>query len=88
MEVSTRPSAPRFPQVCLDETNRQVLGEVREPLPLAPGQPAREDYEDERHGVCQLFLVCEPLRGWRHLSVTQRRTKQDWARCIQELVDV
>jgi transposase len=88
LEVYTRPYDPRYPQVCLDESCRQVVGDVREPLPAVPGYPAREDYEYERHGVCQLFLVCEPLRGWRHVSVTTRRTKQDWARCIQELVDV
>lgn len=88
LEVYTRPYDPRFPQVCLDESCRQVVGDVREPLPAVPGYPVREDYEYERHGVCQLFLVCEPLRGWRHVSVTARRTKQDWARCIQELVDV
>jgi transposase len=88
LEVYTRPYDPHDPQVCLDESCRQVVGDVREPLPAVPGHPAREDYEYERHGVCQLFLVCEPLRGWRHVSVTARRTKQDWARCIQELVDV
>ena len=88
LEVYTRPYDPRLPQVCLDESCRQVVGDVRAPLPAVPGHPAREDYEYERHGVCQLFLVCEPLRGWRHVSVTARRTKQDWARCIQELVDV
>ena len=88
LEVYTRPYDPRFPQVCLDESCRQVIGDVREPLPAGPGYPVREDYEYERHGVCQLFLVCEPLRGWRHVSVTARRTKQDWACCIQELVDI
>lgn len=88
LEVYTRPYDPRFPQICLDESCRQVVGDVRAPLPGVPGQVARQDYEYERHGVCQLFLVCEPLRGWRHVSVTARRTKQDWARCIQELADV
>jgi len=88
LEVYTRPYDPRFPQVCLDESCRQVVGDVREPLPAVPGHPAREDYEYERHGVCQLFLACEPLRGWRHVTVSERRTRQDWAQFVQELVDV
>src|SRR5215831_2376220 len=88
LEVYTRPYDPHFPQVCLDESCRQVVGDVREPLPVVPGHPTCEDYEYERHGVCQLFLVCEPLRGGLHVSVTARRTKQDWARCSQELVDL
>lgn len=88
MAVYTRPYDPRFPQVCLDESCRQVVGDVRAPLPAVPGYPAHQDYEYERHGVCQLFLVCEPLRGWRHVPVTERRTKQDWARWIEELLDV
>jgi DDE superfamily endonuclease len=88
LDVSVRPYDPRRPQVCLDETSRQLLGEVHDPLPVAPGQPARQDYEYVREGVCNLFLVCEPLRGWRHVTVSDRRTRIDWAHCIQELVDV
>jgi hypothetical protein len=86
--VYTRSYDPRFPQVCLDETSRQLLGEVQPPLPVAPGRPAREDHEYVRAGVCNLFLVCEPLRGWRHVLVSDRRTRVDWAHCIKELVDV
>ena len=86
--VYTRPYDPRRPQVCLDETSRQVLGEVTPPLPVAPGRPARQDYEYVRDGVCNLFLACEPLRGWRHVTVSDRRTRVDWAQCIRELVDV
>lgn len=88
LAVYTRAYDPRFPQVCLDETSRQVLGDAREPLALAPRQPRREDYEYVRHGVCNLFLVCEPLRGWRHVAVTDRRTLQDWAHLVRDLVDV
>jgi len=65
-----------------------LLGEVNPPLPVAPGQPARQDYEYEREGVCNLFLVCEPLRGWRHVLVSERRTRVDWAHCVKEVVDV
>jgi transposase len=88
LEVYTRPYEERFPQVCLDEKSKQLVGEVREPLAASPGRPARHDYEYERNGTANLFIICEPLAGWRHISVTERRTKIDWARCIKELVDV
>ena len=88
LDVYTRPYDPRRPQVCLDETSRQLLGEVTPPLPPAPGRAAREDYEYTREGVCNLFLVCEPLRGWRHVTVSDRRTRVDFAHVLQDLVDV
>ena len=81
--VSTRPYDPRRPQVCLDETSRQLLGEVNPPHLVAPGRPAREDYEYQRGGVCNLFLVTEPLAGWRQVMVSGRRTRIDWARSHQ-----
>jgi len=58
LAVSTRPDDPRRPQVCLDETSRQLLAEVTPPLPLIPGRPARQDNEYQRRGVCNVFLVC------------------------------
>jgi DDE superfamily endonuclease len=88
LSVYTRPYDERFPQVCLDEKSKQLVGEVREPLPLSPGRPARYDYEYEREGTANLFIVSEPLAGWRHISVTERRTKLDWAHCVKELVDL
>lgn len=88
LEVYTRPYDERFPQVCLDEKSKQLVGDVREPLPACPGRGARHDYEYKREGTANLFIVSEPLGGWRHLTVTERRTKLDWARCIKELVDV
>jgi DDE superfamily endonuclease len=88
LEVYTRPYDPRRPQVCLDETSRQLLGEVTPSLSPASGRPAREDYEYVRQGVCNLFLVCEPLAGWRQVTVSDRRTRIDWAHCIRELVEV
>jgi len=88
LEVYTRPYDPQRPQVCLGETSRQLLAQVTLPLPVAPGQPAREDYEDGRRGVCNLFLVCEPLRGWRGVMVSARRTRIGWAHCVKDLVDV
>jgi hypothetical protein len=88
LEVYTRPYDERFPQVCLDEKSKQLVGEVREPLAVCPGHPARQDYEYEREGTANLFIVSEPLAGWRHISVTQRRTKLDWAHCVKELVEI
>ncbi len=88
LDVDHRPYDPRFPQVCMDETSKHLVGETRTPLPAAPGRPARIDDEYERHGVRTLFLFVEPLAGWRHVCVTERRTKVDWAHAIQELVDV
>jgi DDE superfamily endonuclease len=88
LEVYTRPYDPLRPQVCLDETSRQLLADVSPPCPVAPGRPAREDYEYVRHGVCNLFLVTEPLTGWRQVTVSDRRTRIDWAHCIKDLVDI
>jgi len=88
LAVYHRPYDPRFPQVCMDETSKHLVGETRTPLPPAPGQPARVHYEYERHGVRNLFLFVEPLRGWRQVRVTERRTKQDWAHAIRDLVAV
>jgi hypothetical protein len=85
--VYTRPYDPRFPQVCLDETSKQLLREPREPLSMEPGQPERVDYEYERGGVMNLFMVCEPLAGKRWVSVTEHRTRVDWAQQIKKLVD-
>ena len=88
LEVYTRPYDPRRPQVCLDETSRQLVAEVRPPRPAEPGRPARQDYEYERRGVCNLFVVCEPLRGWRDVMVSDRRTRIDWAHCVKDLREV
>ena len=88
LEVYTRPYDPRRPQVCLDETSRQLLAETRPPLPPAPGRPARRDPEYARAGVVNFFLVCEPLRGWREVRVSAQRTRIDWAHCVRELLDV
>jgi len=88
LDVYTRPYDAAHPVVCLDETSRQVLADTHDPLPVAPGRPARHDPEYARHGVVNVFLVGEPLRGWRHVRVSERRTRLDWAACIQELVDV
>jgi hypothetical protein len=87
-DVYQRPADSQDPVVCRDETSRQVVAEVRTPLPAEPGQPARHDPEYVRQGVVNVFLVTEPLRGWRQVRLSQQRTRIDWAHCIQTLVDI
>jgi transposase len=87
LEVYTRPYDPKKPQVCLDEASKQLVAETRAPLPVAPGQPAREDYEYERCGTANLFMIFEPLAGQRHVQVTERRTAVDFAHVIRYVVD-
>jgi hypothetical protein len=88
LDVYTRPADASRPVVCLDETSRQLLGDARTPLPPAPRQPARHDPEYVRGGVANVFLVTEPLRGWRQVLVSDRRTRLDCASCSKELADV
>ena len=88
LAVYERPYDAARPVVCLDETSRQLLGDTRPPLPAVPGQVARTDPEYVRDGVANLFLVTEPLRGWRHVTVSQQRTRIDFAHCVRELVEV
>ena len=87
LDVYTRPYDPLRPQICMDETSRQLLRDAKEPLPMEPGTEERRDYEYERGGVVNLFLFCEALQGRRWLDVTHRRTKTDWAHQIKEFVD-
>src|SRR5436305_2216627 len=82
------PYDPLYPVVCFDEASKQLFGEVRPPQPTRPGAPARVDYEYERKGVSHQLLMCEPLRGWRHVRVTERRTRKDYAECVRELAEV
>jgi hypothetical protein len=88
LEVYHRPYDPMRPQLCLDEATKQLLGETREPLPLLPRLPRRQDYEYVRNGTSNLFMLFEPLQGRRRVKVTERRTKVDWAEMIREVVDV
>jgi DDE superfamily endonuclease len=82
------PYDPAYPVVCFDEACKQLLGQVRGPLPARPGSPAKQDYEYERKGVCHQLMMCEPLRGWRHVRVTERRARKDYAECVRELAEV
>lgn len=88
LHVYQRPYDPQVPVICMDEASKQLISEVAIPLPTKPRQVKRVDYEYARQGVCNLFILCEPLRGWRHVNLTQRRTKRDWALCIRELLEV
>ena len=87
LEVYTQPYDPKRPQVCMDETNKQLLSEVREPLPSQPGQAQRVDYEYQREGVADLFMFFEPLVGKRFVQVTDQRTRKDWAHAMKTLAD-
>ena len=73
--------------VCLDETSKQLVKETRRPRPARPGAAGSYDYEYERNGVSNLFMLFAPLEGWRRVEVTDRRTKADWARVVKQLVD-
>jgi DDE superfamily endonuclease len=88
LEVYQRPYDPQRPQVCLDEASKQLVAQTRTPLEAEPGQPLREDYEYERCGTANLFMLFEPLAGRRHVKVTDRRTAADFAGVLKDLVDV
>jgi hypothetical protein len=88
LDVYQAQYSPRNPLVCMDESNKQLLEDKRDPLPVKPGQVARYDSEYQRHGTGNLFLAFAPLNGWRTVKVTERRTKNDWAHFMKDLVDV
>jgi hypothetical protein len=85
LDVYKRPHDPLHPVVCMDESPKQLMGEKRCPIPVSPGQPARYDYEYCRRGVCTIFLACEPLASKRMITITERRTKHDWALFSKEI---
>ncbi len=88
LDLYQEPYDPRRPVVCFDEVPYQLIGETRLPVPAAPGRRQRVDYEYVRRGTANLFLLVEPLRGWRHVDVTARRTNADFAQQMRALVDV
>jgi hypothetical protein len=88
LEVYKRPYNPFYPPVCMDETSKQHIKETRIPIAAEPGKPEKYDYEYERNGVSNIFMIYEPLGGQRQVIVTDRRTKTDWAECIKNIADV
>jgi hypothetical protein len=85
LDIYHRPYDAAHPVVCMDETPRQLISQTREPIKAAPGRLAREDYEYERCGVCNVFMASEPLAGRRFTKVTESRTKVQWARFVQDI---
>ena len=88
LETYQKPRDPDRPLVCLDETSKQLIIETRTPIPAKPGQPARHDYEYERNGVANLFMMFAPLEGWRRVKVTDHHAAVDYAQVLKELSDV
>jgi len=87
LDLYAEPYDPKRPVVCFDETSTQLLADTRLPIAMEPGRPRREDYEYRRQGTRNLFLFTEPLAGWRHVAVTERRTARDFAHQMRWLVD-
>ena len=87
LDLYEAPPDPKRPKVCFDELPYQLVAETRQPVPARPGRPARIDYEYRRTGTANLFLRFDPDRGWRHVSVTDRRTKRDFAHEMKTLID-
>jgi hypothetical protein len=88
LAVYKLPHDPDYPLVCMDESSKQLIAEVRPPQEAKPGQVRRQDHEYERKGVCNLFMFFEPLRGWRHVWVTEYRRKVEWACCMKKILEV
>ena len=87
LDVYKRPLDPKRAMVCLDETSKQLIAETRVPVSASPGHQACYDYEYKRNGVANLFMMFEPLAGRRQVTITERRTRRDWAACVRELLD-
>ena len=87
LEVYSRPYSKEYPVICMDEKPVQLLSNVREELPVRPGDTAKQDNEYERNGTCSIFLFTEPLDSWRFAKARERRTKKDWAEEIEWLVE-
>jgi hypothetical protein len=87
LELYAEPHDPARPVVCFDEASKELRGDVAEPIPPAPGSPAKQDYEYTRHGTANLFVIVEPLAGRRHVTVTDRRTIPDFAAQMKHLCD-
>ena len=87
LDVYHRPYDPQYPVICMDESSKQLIGEVTPPIPLASGHPVFKDDEYVRNGVAEIFLEVEPLAGKRNVKITERRTKVDWAHYVSEMLN-
>ena len=85
LDVYKRPYDARYPVVCMDESPKQLIAETKVTIPAAPGRPYRSDYEYRRCGVCNIFMASEPLAGKRIVKITERKTKKDWARFLEDI---
>ena len=88
LDTYRRPYDPLYPVVCMDESPKQLIGETRKPLPMKRGHERKHDYEYQRLGVCNIFLACEPLAGFRTVKITENKCKVDWAEFAKEIVDI
>lgn len=88
LDLYRQPFCESYPVICMDEKPYQLLGETRAPILIKPGKPERRDGEYVRNGTCSIFVFTEPLAGWRHVAVCERRTQLDWANQIRELLEV
>jgi hypothetical protein len=88
LDLYAEPYQPAFPVICFDEVPYQMVSETQLPVPMQNGKPLRYDFEYRREGTCNLFMLLQPLAGWRHVKVTDRRTKQDFAWCMKDLVEI
>jgi hypothetical protein len=88
LDLYAEPFQPAYPVICFDELPYQMVSETQLPVPMQTGKPLRYDFEYRREGTCNLFMLLQPLAGWRHIQVTARRTKQDFAWCMQDLVEI
>ena len=88
LEVYKRPYDPKYPVVCMDESPKQLIGEIKQLVKMKPGHEEKYDYEYSRNGVCNIFMANEPLKGYRYVKVTKTKTKKDWAEYLYEIAKV
>lgn len=88
LDLYQQPFSKDYPVICMDEKPYQLLDEAQNPIPMKPDKPERWDSEYVRHGTCSIFIFTEPLAGWRHTSVGERRTRVDWAHEVKALLDI
>ena len=88
LDLYQQPFDPSYPVVCMDEKPYQLLDDLRVPIPMQPGSPQKQDGDYKRNGTCSIFVFTDPLAGWRHVTVCERRTKIDWANQIRDLLEI